>query len=86
VQAAELLRARLDGLAVPGVIAHLTAGLGVATLPDHAADGPALIRAAARALRRQGRRPQPRPRGGGRAGAGRDLSRSAREQDQRRRG
>jgi diguanylate cyclase (GGDEF)-like protein len=50
VQAAETLRARLDGLAIPGVIAHLTASLGVATLPDHAADGPALIRAADRAL------------------------------------
>ena len=50
LQAAETLRARLDGLAVPGVIAHLTASLGVATLPDHAADGPALIRAADRAL------------------------------------
>jgi diguanylate cyclase (GGDEF)-like protein len=50
LQAAEMLRARLDGLAVPGVIAHLTASLGVATLPDHAADGPALIRAADRAL------------------------------------
>ena len=50
LQAAETLRARLDGLAIPGVIAHLTASLGVATLPDHAADGPALIRAADRAL------------------------------------
>jgi diguanylate cyclase (GGDEF)-like protein len=50
LQAAETLRSRLDGLAVPGVIAHLTASLGVATLPDHAADGPALIRAADRAL------------------------------------
>jgi diguanylate cyclase (GGDEF)-like protein len=50
LQAAETLRARLDGLAVPGVIAHLTASLGVATLPDDAADGPALIRAADRAL------------------------------------
>jgi diguanylate cyclase (GGDEF)-like protein len=50
LQAAEMLRARLDGLAVPGVIAHLTASLGVATMPDHAGDGPALIRAADRAL------------------------------------
>jgi diguanylate cyclase (GGDEF)-like protein len=50
LQAAEMLRARLDGLAVPGVIAHLTASLGVATLPEHAADGPSLIRAADRAL------------------------------------
>ena len=47
---AETLRARLDGLAVPGVIAHPTASLGVATLPDHAADGPSLIRAADQAL------------------------------------
>ena len=50
LQAAETLRARLEGLAIPGVIAHLTASLGVATLPDDAADGPALIRAADRAL------------------------------------
>jgi diguanylate cyclase (GGDEF)-like protein len=50
LQAAEMLRSRLDGLAVPGVVAHLTASLGVATLPDHAADGPELIRAADLAL------------------------------------
>ena len=31
-----MLRARLDGLAVPGVIAHLTAGLGVAAVAETA--------------------------------------------------
>jgi diguanylate cyclase (GGDEF)-like protein len=50
--AAEKLRASFEGLEVPGVNAHITASLGVATLPDHAADGPALIRAADRALYR----------------------------------
>jgi diguanylate cyclase (GGDEF)-like protein len=49
---AETLRASFDGLAVPGVNAHVTASLGVAALPDHAADGPELIRAADRALYR----------------------------------
>ena len=52
VQAAETLRASLDGLQVPGVTAHVTASLGVATLPDHAPDGASLIRAADRALYR----------------------------------
>ena len=52
LQAAETMRASFDGLKVPGVIAHVTASLGVATLPDHAADGPSLIRAADRALYR----------------------------------
>jgi diguanylate cyclase (GGDEF)-like protein len=50
VQAAESMRASFEGLEVPGVTAHISASLGVATLPDHAADGPALIRAADRAL------------------------------------
>ena len=50
LQLAETLRATLDGLRTPAVTAHITASLGVATLPDHAADGPALIRAADRAL------------------------------------
>ena len=50
LQAAGTPRLRLDGLAIPGVIAHLTASLGVATLPDNAAEGPAPIRAADRAL------------------------------------
>jgi diguanylate cyclase (GGDEF)-like protein len=49
---AETLRASFDGLAVPGVNVHVTASLGVASLPDHAADGPELIRAADRALYR----------------------------------
>jgi diguanylate cyclase (GGDEF)-like protein len=49
---AETLRASFEGLAVPGVNAHVTASLGVASLPDHAADGPELIRAADRALYR----------------------------------
>jgi diguanylate cyclase (GGDEF)-like protein len=49
---AETLRASFDGLPVPGVNAHVTASLGVASLPDHAADGPELIRAADRALYR----------------------------------
>ena len=35
---------------MPGVNALVTASLGVASLPDHAADGPELIRAADRAL------------------------------------
>ena len=52
LRAAETMRASVDGLAVPGVIAHITASLGVATLPDHALDGPSLIRAADRALYR----------------------------------
>jgi diguanylate cyclase (GGDEF)-like protein len=52
LQAAEKLRVSFEGLEVPGVNAHVTASLGVATLPDHAADGPALIRAADRALYR----------------------------------
>ena len=48
---AETLRATLEGLITPTVAAaRITASLGVATLPDHAADGPALIRAADRAL------------------------------------
>ncbi len=50
LQAAETMRASFEGLEVQGVTAHITASLGVATLPDHAADGPALIRAADRAL------------------------------------
>ena len=50
LQVAETMRASLDGLEVPGVTAHITASLGVATLPDHANDGPSLIRAADRAL------------------------------------
>jgi diguanylate cyclase (GGDEF)-like protein len=50
LQAAETLRASLDGVRVPAVAAHITASLGVATLPDHAADGATLIRAADRAL------------------------------------
>jgi diguanylate cyclase (GGDEF)-like protein len=50
LQAAETMRASFEGLEVPGVTAHVTASLGVATLPDHAGDGPALIRAADRAL------------------------------------
>jgi diguanylate cyclase (GGDEF)-like protein len=51
-QAAEKLRASFEGLEVPGVNAHVTASLGVATLPEHAADGAALLRAADRALYR----------------------------------
>ncbi|MGZ8650062.1 MAG: GGDEF domain-containing protein [Solirubrobacteraceae bacterium] len=50
IQAAETIRSLLDGLKVPGVTAHVTASLGVATLPDHAEDAPVLIRAADRAL------------------------------------
>jgi diguanylate cyclase (GGDEF)-like protein len=50
LQAAETMRESLDGLATQGVTAHVTASVGVATLPDHAADGPSLIRAADRAL------------------------------------
>jgi diguanylate cyclase (GGDEF)-like protein len=52
MQAAETMRASLDGLEVPGVTAHITASLGVATLPDHASDGASLIRVADRALYR----------------------------------
>ena len=52
LHAAETMRASVDGLEVPGVTAHITASLGVATLPDHALDGPSLIRAADRALYR----------------------------------
>jgi len=47
---AESLRADLERLKVPGVTASVTASLGVATLPEHAADGSSLIRAADRAL------------------------------------
>ena len=50
LQLAETIRASLEGLKVPGVTAHITASLGVATLPDHAPDGASLIRAADRAL------------------------------------
>ena len=50
LQAAETMRASFDGMEIPAVTAHITASLGVATLPDHAADGPSLIRAADRAL------------------------------------
>jgi diguanylate cyclase (GGDEF)-like protein len=50
LQAAESVRALLDGLQVQAVTAHVTASLGVATLPDHATDGSSLIRAADRAL------------------------------------
>ena len=61
LQAAETMRASFDGLAIPGVTAHVTASLGVATLPDHAADGAvAHPRGRPRALPRQGGRPQPR--------------------------
>jgi diguanylate cyclase (GGDEF)-like protein len=50
LQAAETMRARFDGMKVPAVTAHISASLGVATLPDHADDGTSLIRAADRAL------------------------------------
>jgi diguanylate cyclase (GGDEF)-like protein len=50
LKAAESMRASFDGMQVPAVAAHITASLGVATLPDHAADGPSLIRASDRAL------------------------------------
>jgi diguanylate cyclase (GGDEF)-like protein len=50
LHAAETMRESLDGLTTQGVTAHVTASVGVATLPDHAADGPSLIRAADRAL------------------------------------
>jgi CHASE3 domain sensor protein len=50
MQAAETIRSLLDGLRVPAVTAHITASLGVATLPDHAEDAPSLIRMANRAL------------------------------------
>ena len=50
LQAAETMRRSFEGLEVPGVTAHVTASLGVATIPAHADDGPALIRAADRAL------------------------------------
>ena len=52
LQAAETMRASFEGLEVPGVNAHITASLGVATLPDHATDGASLVRAADRALYR----------------------------------
>ena len=52
LQAAEIMRASLDGLRIPTVTAHVTASLGVATLPDHAVDSASLIRAADRALYR----------------------------------
>jgi diguanylate cyclase (GGDEF)-like protein len=50
MQAAETMRASFDGMSIPTVTAHITASLGVATLPDHAGDGASLIRAADRAL------------------------------------
>jgi diguanylate cyclase (GGDEF)-like protein len=52
LQAAETMRASFDGMTIPTVTAHITASLGVATLPDHADDGASLIRAADRALYR----------------------------------
>ena len=61
LQVAETMRASFEGLAVPGVTAHVTASLGVATLPDHAERRPgADPRRRPRALRRQDGRPQPR--------------------------
>ena len=50
LQVAETIRASLEALKVPGVTGHITASLGVATLPDHGHDGPSIVRAADLAL------------------------------------
>jgi diguanylate cyclase (GGDEF)-like protein len=47
---AEKLRVAIAGLAVPGLPVPVTASLGVATLPEHAATGQQLVRAADQAL------------------------------------
>jgi diguanylate cyclase (GGDEF)-like protein len=48
--AAEKLRAAIATVTVPGVDRNITASIGVAAVPDHAADSETLLRAADRAL------------------------------------
>jgi diguanylate cyclase (GGDEF)-like protein len=47
---AEKIRATIAEISVPGVDRAITASLGIATIPQHAADGDQLVRAADRAL------------------------------------
>jgi diguanylate cyclase (GGDEF)-like protein len=47
---AEKIRATIAGMSVSGVDRAITASLGIATIPQHAADGDQLVRAADRAL------------------------------------
>jgi diguanylate cyclase (GGDEF)-like protein len=50
VKVAELLRRAIGGISVPSVDQTITVSVGVAVLPDHAADAVGLVRAADRAL------------------------------------
>jgi diguanylate cyclase (GGDEF)-like protein len=50
IEIAEKLRRAIHQMHVPGLTGRITASLGVASIPEHAADGDALLRAADRAL------------------------------------
>jgi diguanylate cyclase (GGDEF)-like protein len=50
LKAAETMRASFEAMQIAAAPVQITASLGVATLPDHADDGPSLIRVADRAL------------------------------------
>lgn len=50
VEMAERIRAEIHQMHVPGLTGRVTASLGVASIPEHARDGDALLRAADRAL------------------------------------
>lgn len=50
VEMAERIRGEIHQMHVPGLTGRVTASLGVASIPDHARDGDALLRAADRAL------------------------------------
>jgi diguanylate cyclase (GGDEF)-like protein len=50
VEMAERIREAIHRMHVPGLTGRVTASLGVASIPEHASDGDALLRAADRAL------------------------------------
>jgi diguanylate cyclase (GGDEF)-like protein len=50
VEMAERIRADIHQMHVPGLTGRVTASFGVASIPEHARDGDALLRAADRAL------------------------------------
>jgi diguanylate cyclase (GGDEF)-like protein len=50
VEMAERMRAEIHQMHVPGLTGRVTASFGVASIPEHARDGDALVRAADRAL------------------------------------
>jgi diguanylate cyclase (GGDEF)-like protein len=50
VVVAERIREAMAAISVPGVDRQTTASIGIATIPEHAADGDQLIRSADRAL------------------------------------